>query len=301
MIAAAPPPPGMIAYDHVPFDRRHMFVALERADGTQRRVVLRGAYDPAWSPDGRYLAAFRGGYVVVATSGGRVVRRIPAVGSPEYLSWSPDGRWLAYVTMHCAGDCGTVWVVRTGGGGQRRASREQGVSLIDSRDRPYSWSPDGRRIVFTGFWHVVVSNIFTGARHPVVATSSFANPDWSPDGRRLLYRYGEELVTSAPDGSDRRVVPFTARPLVATWSPGGGRIAFIREVGGGDWRLVVSRPDGSQRLLLGRVHSHDLLLWSADGQWVLVAAADDTRFELFRADGRAKPRFVTGGPDGDWR
>src|SRR4051794_18240368 len=129
MVVAAPPPPPpappSIVYDGISLDGQHTFVHRGRV------VLMREGWDPVWSPDGRSVAAFQGRGITVVTRDGRIVRRVQAVGSRAYLSWSPDGRWLAYVAEHCADSlghedpiCGTLWVVRTDGTGQRRASRE---------------------------------------------------------------------------------------------------------------------------------------------------------------------------------
>jgi Tol biopolymer transport system component len=311
MVVAAPPPspPGLIVFDQVSLDGQRTFVYRERADGSRRVLVMRNGWDPVWSPDGRLIAAFRGRGIAAARRDGRVVRRVSTVGSTAYLTWSPDGRRLAYVAEHCqdpAGhedpSCGTLWVVRVDGSGQRRASEEQAVDLVNSFERPYSWSPDGRRIAFAGRRGLVVSDVLSGRRRLLGPTAHIeAVPDWSPDGSRLLYTYGSALVTSSPDGSDRRIVPGARDTLLSAWSPDGSRIAYIRGVhGDDDWRLFVSAPNGDARVQLGQAQSDRPLVWSPDGRFLLVGVAGDVRFEIFRADGRGRPRFVGGGENGDW-
>jgi len=311
MVLAAPPPPsppGQIVFDQVSPDGQRTFVYRERGDGSGRVLVLRNGSDPVWSPDGRFIAAFQGRGITVARRDGRVVRRVRTVGSTAYLTWSPDGRRFAYVTLHCdepAGrqdpSCGTLWVVRVDGSGKRRASAEHAVAVVYSFERPYAWSPDGRRIAFAGFEGLVVSDVATGRRHALDPTRrSEAVPDWSPDGRRLLYTYGSSLVTSAPDGSGRRIVRGAGDALLAAWSPEGSRIAYVRRLQGDDWRVFVSAPNGGARVQLGQAQSDRPLVWSPDGRFLLVGVAGDARFEIFRADGRARPRFVRGGENGDW-
>ena len=310
MLVAAPPPPppGLIVFDQISLDGQRTFIFRERGDGSERVVVLHNGWDPVWSPDGRFIAAFQGPGITVMTRDGRVVRRVRTVGSTAYLTWSPDGSWFAYVAEHCqdpAGhedpSCGTLWVVHIVGSGQRRASREQAVALVYSFERPYTWSPDGRRIAFAGLEGLVVSDVLTGRRHLLGPTAGIeAVPDWSPDGRRLLYTYGDGLVTSAPDGSSRRIVRDARDTLLAAWSPDDSRIAYVRRVHGDDWRVFVSAPNGDARVQLGQTQSDRPLVWSPDGRFLLVGIAGDDRFEIFRADGRGRPRFIRGGEDGDW-
>jgi Tol biopolymer transport system component len=297
-----------VVFDQTSDDGRRTFVFRERAAGGGRVLILRGGWDPALSPDGRFVAAFRGTRIVVATRDGNVVRTIPAVGEALYLSWSPDGRWLGYVARHCADpaghedpSCGTLWVVRADGTGQRRASREDAVSLVTSFEKPFTWSPDGRRVAYAGNTGLVVSEILTGRRHLLGPTARLEdNPDWSPDGKRLLYRYGSQLVTSTPDGRDRRIVRGAGDTTFAAWSPDGTRIAYIHDTGS-DWIPLVSRPDGSGRLRLGVTASDAPLIWSSDGRWVLTGDPGGDRYDLFRTDRRAKPRVIPGGENGDWR
>jgi dipeptidyl aminopeptidase/acylaminoacyl peptidase len=307
-VAALPPsPPGRIVFDRISDDGQRTFIVRERGDGSGRVVVLRDGWDPVWSPDGRFIAAFQGDGIAVATRDGRVVRRVRTVGSTAYLTWSPDGKRFAYVAQHCEDplghedpSCGTLWVVRVDGAGQRRASGEQAVALVESFERPYTWSPDGRRIAFAGFEGLVVSHVLTGRRHLLGPTARIeAVPDWSPDGTRLLYTRGDALVTSRPDGRDRRVVRGAGGTLLAAWSPDGSRIAYVRRVQGDDWRVFVSAPSGGARVELGQAHSDAPLVWSPDGRFLLVGGGGD-RFEIFRAEGRGRPRFVGGGEDGDW-
>lgn len=82
-------------------------VYLVRADGRSKpRLVLRGAMEPAWSPDGTRLAVSKGvdGLWIVPLDGGGRPRRLPIevgidVGLvPDDLAWSPDGSRLAFTT-----------------------------------------------------------------------------------------------------------------------------------------------------------------------------------------------------------
>jgi Tol biopolymer transport system component len=313
VVAAAlvSPPPGRIVFDRISVDGQSEHIYRERADGTGVvRISRSGRYwsEPRWSPDGRLVAAFSERGITIVTPSGLIVRSVQAVGSTADLTWSPDGRWFAYVAQHCQDplghedpSCGTLWVVRVDGTGQRRVSREGKVALVSSFDRPYTWSPDGRRIAYAGFNGLVVADILTGRRHLLGPTARiYSVPDWSPDGRRLLYAYGDELVTSAPDGSDRRAVHGARDTLLAAWSPDGTRIAYIEQFRGDDWRVFVSRADGTARVQLGEAHSDAPLVWSPGGTHVLVGVAGGDRFEIFSVDGHGRPRFIRGGDSADW-
>jgi Tol biopolymer transport system component len=307
LIAAAPPPspPGIVVFDDISLDGQRTFIVRERADGTRVVRITRNGnwWWPVWSPDGRQVAAFNGRGIGVLTPGGRVVRHVQALGSTAYLTWSPDERWFAYVAEHCNPpgshedpSCGTLWVVRVDGTGQRRASREGAVALVYSFEKPYDWSPDGRRLVYATIKGLVVYDLLTGRRHLLGPSAHLeASPDWSPDGTRLLYGYGSELVTSAPDGTRRRLVRGAHDSLLAAWSPDGRRIAYIQGL-----NVFVARPDGSARVRIGGGLAESPLIWSRDGTHLLVGVGGGDRFEILAADGRARPRHIRGGDKGDW-
>jgi len=307
VVAAAPPPApsGLVVFDDVSLDGQRTFVFRERADGSRVvRITRKGNWWwPVWSPDARLVAAFDGPRIGVLTPDGRVVRQVRTIGSTAYLTWSPDGRWFAYVAEHCDSPashedpaCGTLWVVRVDGRGQRRASREGAVALVYSFEKPYDWSPDGRRLVYATIEGLVVVDVLSARRHLLGPSAHLETvPDWSPDGTRLLYGHGSELVTSAPDGSGRRLVRGAHDALLAAWSPDGRRIAYIQGP-----HVFVARPDGSARVRIAGGLPESPLVWSRDGTRLLVGMGGGDRFEILAADGRARPRRIRGGDNGDW-
>src|SRR5947207_13465428 len=70
---------------------------VELATGARRKLTVFG-YDPAWSPDGRFIAFTSGGKqedVWVVEAAGGQPRQVAAGGYP---SWSADGKRLFFVT-----------------------------------------------------------------------------------------------------------------------------------------------------------------------------------------------------------
>ena len=122
------------------------------ADGSDPRRLVSGVVSaPTWSPDGQWLAYARvgGGEVILAAirTDGTDERQLATIAQGDWtarnvwirtLSWSPDGRHLAY-------SCGQhLCVVATDGRPTGRTPALPGGSMG-------AWSPDGRRIVVTGF------------------------------------------------------------------------------------------------------------------------------------------------------
>ena len=200
------------------------------ADGADERKLTDDGIDPAWSPDGRFIAY--GGtifnaeayHVRVMSADGTRERTLAAGSRPV---WSPDGRRLAY-TMRSG------FVALVGAGGTRRRAIARGVWP--------RWAPNGRSIVFTrlearghtSLWQIGADGRKLRRLTRADADAAFAS--WSPRGDRLA------LIYRPPDGvfqvytlalADRRLRRVT-REEHATftslfWSADGRRIFYVAQ------------------------------------------------------------------------
>jgi Tol biopolymer transport system component len=179
--------------------------------------------DPAWSPDGQYIAYYsnvRRGIFIVPALGG-TARRLTDFGSEP--AWSPDGSAIAFrsgplVTLVpidlSPPRTATIWVISSKGGTPRELTRHD----PDARDSFPSWSPDGKSIVFSrlsgstaGLWSVAVS-----------------------------------------DGTEKRFPAAPRAPLYPTYDSQGGSIYFVaRSAGAGYsiWNLKVADDAKPQEVL----------------------------------------------------
>lgn len=145
---------------------------------------------PAWSPDGSWIAFFRGGVLGPSTWGLYKVRsdgsgetRLlswPASGGILTIDWS-DQDWLL-VSTHDA----TVYKVRPDGSGKTVLYGGPGLGA--------SWSPDESRAVFiveVALW--IVDSAGNNAALLDPADSIFSGqslmPDWGSNGKILHLRY----------------------------------------------------------------------------------------------------------------
>ncbi len=147
--------------------------------GTQITAGKRGAAQPAFSPDGRWVAfvrnvardpdreSERGDLFVVSSRGGRP-RLVPTPPGPVgYPRFSPDGRRIAYLGHDDLKDPWyeqlRVWVVPADGRGRARCLARTfdqpayDATITDIVGGPGvlapHWSPDGRRIYFMSSRH----------------------------------------------------------------------------------------------------------------------------------------------------
>lgn len=140
--ALAVPGPGA-SPDHV------LVYPVRRGVPEGRGRVLparQGVGRPAWSPDGRFLAAGSGRRIVVWDTGTweRVPGPAETPGKTPFgpVAWSPDGRYLA------AADNGvTVWEAGAGGW---RARRVSGAGRARGWSPALTWSPDSAVLAFPG-------------------------------------------------------------------------------------------------------------------------------------------------------
>jgi Tol biopolymer transport system component len=123
------------------------------ADGSAVRRISGGhrfAWGcPFWFPDGTRLVIAKEFKLYVASVDGTRIQRITddKDGTLYRPSVSPDGRWIACDGWHRRTGYGII-VMRTDGTGMRRITTA--ANEIENDAAP-SWSPDGRRIVFSGY------------------------------------------------------------------------------------------------------------------------------------------------------
>jgi Tol biopolymer transport system component len=149
-------------------------------------AVSTGPMDPAWSPDGRWLAFSMRGDIWRMPAGGGEATALTA-GPPYHFepAWSPDGRSIA-LTLDAGDGNLDIAIISVDGGPARRIASHPAVDI-----EPL-WAPDGRGLVFVtarnGNFDIVHVDIESQTLTTVVGGPGHQiQPALSPDGSHIAY------------------------------------------------------------------------------------------------------------------
>lgn len=226
---------GTILYASTPTRSRNWdLFTVDVASGTVTRLTetRENEQHPHWSPDGQSIL-FTGGDVLsnvdvwsMKADGSERTRLTEHAERDAFPRWAPDGASIAFVSQR-EGDV-SIWLMDVDGGNKRK--------LVQGRQP--SWSPDGRRIVFT-------SSAFEGNDEIYIIDADGSNmrrltdnkridwfPSLSPDGLLLAMaseRFGGQEILLAGGDFSRQVrvtVAENSFEVSPVWSPDGRGLAY---------------------------------------------------------------------------
>jgi Tol biopolymer transport system component len=170
---------------------------LINADGsdlTPLNSAPGGDFDPAWSPDGKYIAftSLRDGHkeIYLMEVGTPNVTRLTISGSDEENSqpaWSPFSNQIAFVRKRVGAL--QIWTMTNMGQNQEQVVRS-GQTLWDYNP---VWTPDGQYILFNQ------RQINTGAL-PWLMQIRYEDRETQPASRLKLGVVGAEKISYSADG-----------------------------------------------------------------------------------------------------
>ena len=241
-------------------------------------------------------------------------------------SWSPDGKRIAFVSdrdghVNIRGWSNyEIYVMDADGRNQ------QNVTNDPSNDGSPSWSPDGKRIVFSSDrdnnrdHNIEIYVMDADGSNQQRLTNNLTedqDPSWSPDGKRIAFSarrdghfkndFGityEIYVMDADGKNEQRLTENRNNDWNSSWSPDGKRIAVQSDRKGDvvNWAIYVMDADGGnpQRLTENRVSDRHPS-WSPDGKRIAFMSYRDENAEIYvmDADG-GNQQNLTNNPHGDF-
>jgi len=172
-------------------------------------------------------------------------------------SWSPDGSKLAF--LRSAGDLKNIWTVGAIGGNEKQLTKHGidafGISFLPylrTQTRFYSWSPDGRSLIYSskepGEAGLRIISADGSGESKIISNPDLKMilqcPLWSPDGRRIAFT------------SELRGEPAGEKNTRSVW---------LAEAGAGKSEIIF-RTESSLRLIGWFPSGNDLLLVAREGK-----------------------------------
>jgi Tol biopolymer transport system component len=200
-----------------------------------------------------------------------------------------------------------IWVMNGDGGAQRRLTHNTTFDL------GAVWSPNGRRIAFSGPQfnsagrELIAPRIFLidadgGSETQLTDPSVRAMfPNWSPNGKQIAFHgiYGgagatEVLVIDADGAEPVNLTNHPSADARADFSPSGQKIAF-QSNRDGNAEIYVMNADGTEPVRLTTNPAADQAPdWSPDGKQIAFQSNRDGNIEIYvmNADGTEQTRLT---------
>jgi Tol biopolymer transport system component len=225
----------------------HIYVMSARGGKPIQLTYNRSTVDeyPAWSPDGKKIAFASaplkgtsiGKYdIYVINIDGSNLTRLTKEGGWDPC-WSPDGKKIAFVSNRDGSV--NIYIMNADGSNVTQITKmphyfewvgSNGVlkGTIEVPAHP-SWSPDGKRIVFSVWFtdrQIAIINVDGSNLTLLTDSTEFKNdwPKWSPDGKKIAFastRNGnwDIYVMDASGTNLKRLTDNPAHDCYPSWSP----------------------------------------------------------------------------------
>jgi eukaryotic-like serine/threonine-protein kinase len=267
--------------EHSSFWRRTPSVPIQLTTGPLNFI------DPVPSRDGRRL--YVEGYQPRAELGrvdlksGEFLPYLGAMSAGD-LDFSRDGRWVIYVSYAD----GSLW--RSNVDGSERIH----LTYPPMRVAQPHWSPDAKRIVFSGnipgqAWNLFQVSAEGGNPEQLTRTPSFdLDPSYSPDGQTLAFGRGQRSIQLLDiPTQELRSLPGSERVCCPRWSPDGHYIVALGE--GGTKLMLFDVTSQKWREWATNVGTVGYMTWSRDSKYVgfdNLLTDDDGYWRIWVADGK---------------
>ena len=281
--------------------------------------------DPAWSPDGKWIA-YRsgklGGIWKIPASGGSAIQLTSFGGGP---AWSSDGSSIAFQSEPEIMPPTSIWTVSSQGGDPFQVTQP---GQPEGGHSSPAWSPDGKRIIFMAYSGYLPGQLWTvnakgGDLRQAVKDNAiwFKEPVYAPDGKSVysggVSQNGSFVIYKIP------VSPITgeatAEPVVIkdlglahfnalSISTDGKKLLYSTGVPSGELMSIPISTDSNEAtgepkpLVQSSGYRKSLPTFSQDGRTIAYLqwnAGANQKIWLMDANG-ANPRQLTSGRDPHW-
>jgi TolB protein len=236
---------------------------VARPDGSQRRLVVEEMHQPAFSPDGGWLAVngdkANFSNLCIVRPDGTGLSEITEYLEDSLPSWSTGGSGLVFSSTRHRDRNSRLYVIDAlPPPGDRVQGRLLNSDLYELLGAGPAWLPDGR-IVYSGCDYsqtpascgLFAISSEPGPQTPEQLTNHLSDTAPATFGDRVAFmsdRDGNwEIYVAQGDGSGQaRLTSNTVNDALPAWSPDGRTIAFVSDEGG-VWAVWAMNRDGSGR------------------------------------------------------
>jgi TolB protein len=237
---------------------------VAKVDGSDRRLVVAEMHQPAFRPDGAWLAVNGERHehqnLFVVRPDGSGLKELTTNTEDGLPDWSPDGKSIVFSSTRHGDKESRIYIVDdvVYEGGYRAEGRVLNFGPTDVRGESPTWTDNGL-ILYSGCDITVFPapcGLFSMPAAPGVHpfTQLTENKeDTAPDayGDRIAFMSNHagnwEIYVMKSDGSGlKRLTNNSSIDGLPTWSRNGRSIAFVSNQGGA-WGVWVMNADGSGR------------------------------------------------------
>ncbi|HEU0179219.1 MAG TPA: winged helix-turn-helix domain-containing protein [Blastocatellia bacterium] len=324
-----------LAWDGASGDNFDIYVKLLGAGQPLRLTTDRAAdTNPAWSPDGRYIAFFRqssesSGFYLIPALGGTERKvadvfpyQLPTQGSSQY--YSPDGKFLAVADKNSPEEPFSLILVSVETGEKRKVTSPPVGTEGDSYP---AWAPDGRALAFIRSSSRATTDIYlatpTGGelRQLTFDNTSILGLAWTSNGQDIVFasRRGSSIYSlwriPATGGTPARLATIGQSVISPAISRQGDRLAYTQTLDDLNiWRLEIDSTGrgGAMTSLISSTLDDNGPDYSPDGRKIVFASNRTGGFGIWVCDHNGgNPRqlidrgpYLTGtprwSPEGKW-
>jgi TolB protein len=269
MATGSVPLTGRIAYPAWNADTGQYDIYVSEAGGTGRYLMLTGASQPAFSPDGQWLAVngerhLQENLLVLPLDGGEPLE-VSEHTEDGLPIWSPDGKGLAFSSTQHGDRQSRVYVIDAVPlDGRKEAGRVLRAGTHDVSGAYPTWLSDGQ-VAYDGCDYSASPAVCgllkiptgAGAGAPVAVTTNPADTAPAAHGTKIAFMSTREgnwdIYVVNDDGSGLvRLTQGQANEGLPAWTPDGRTLAYVSDEGG-RWAVWAMESDGSNQRQLFEV------------------------------------------------